>query len=64
MTDALFAPRAEMFRFSVTQSLTAIACLSCLYVFGVQSTLHMATASVTFVFCSLGNLSSPESEEV
>jgi hypothetical protein len=54
MTHALFASRTALFRFSVVESLTAIACLGCLYTFGIQSCLHVATASVTFVYCALG----------
>ena len=49
--------------FSVVQSLTAIACLGCLYTFGVESCLHVATASATFVYCSLGEWALAPCEE-
>lgn len=62
MTDALLA--RPMFRFSVLQSLTAIACLGCLYTYGADSSLHVATAAATFVFCSLGDWTSRPNEEV
>jgi hypothetical protein len=55
MTHDLFASQTALFRFSVLQSLTAIACLGCLYTFGVESCLHVATAAATFVYCSLGD---------
>jgi hypothetical protein len=57
MTDALFSK--PMFRFSVMQSLTAIICLGCLFTFGAESSLHVATAAATFVYCSLGDFSFP-----
>ena len=60
MTDAV---RSALFRFSVLQSLTAIACLGCLYTYGVESCLHVATASATFVFCSMGDLAKLGTEE-
>ena len=55
MTFDLIASQTALFRFSVVQSLTAIVCLGCLYTFGVESCLHVATASATFVYCSLGD---------
>lgn len=63
MTHVLFASHVSLFRFSVMQSLTAIACLGCLYTFGVESCLHVATASATFVYCSLGDWTAIPSEE-
>ena len=52
-----------MFRFSVLQSLTAISCLACLYNYGVESCLQVATASATFVFCSMGDLAKLGAQE-
>ena len=60
MTDAAFADPRQLFRFSVIESLTAIICLACLYTYGVDSGMHVATASATFVFCSMGDLSRRE----
>ncbi len=54
MTDALLAISRPLFRYSVLPSLTAIACLACMENFGLNSGLHIATASATFVFCSTG----------
>ncbi len=59
MTDAFDNPR-QLFRFCVLQSLTAIICLACMYTYGMETGLHVATASATFVFCSLGDLSGRE----
>lgn len=63
MTFELFASQTALFRFSVMQSLTAIACLGCLYTFGVESCLQVATASTTFVYCSLRDWTALPSEE-
>ena len=63
MTHALPAAQTALFRFSVIESLTAIACLACLYTFGVESYLHVGTASVTFVYCSLGDWTRRANEE-
>lgn len=63
MTLEFFASHTALFRFSVVQSLTAIACLGCLYTFGVESCLHVATASATFVYCSLGEWALAPCEE-
>src|SRR5690606_11478080 len=60
MTDALTSNPAPLFRFSGVQSLTAITCLACLFTFGIESGMHVATAATTFVFCSLGDLSGTE----
>jgi hypothetical protein len=56
MSEALFSK--PMFRFSVMQSLAAIVCLGCLFTFGVECSLHVATAAASFVYCSLGDFSS------
>ena len=54
MTDPL-KPNA-LFRPTVMQSLVAIACLSCLSLFGVDASLQLATASTLFVYCSMNDL--------
>ena len=61
MTDRLFS--RPLFRFSVLQSLTAINCLGCMYVYGTESCLHVATASATFILCSMGDLAKLGPEE-
>jgi hypothetical protein len=51
MTDPL-KPNA-LFRPAVMQCLVAIACLSCLSLFGVDAGLHLATASTLFAYCAM-----------
>jgi hypothetical protein len=46
--------------FSALPSLTSLACFTCLQMWGVNTSLHIATASAAFVFCSRRILGSPD----
>src|SRR5688500_9152731 len=49
MTNSSF--HASLFPYSALPSLTAIACFACFSLHGVHVSLHIATATATFVFC-------------